>query len=339
MTFVFVKGSTILGTGETIAEVAQACGTALRPLVYKIEGPWRPEAFYLRDGRLRLHPGAEGWILPYGRYTPELRDDHPPLSGASLRALETIATRSRILGTEVHHATAEVLLRAGPQVGATRFERRDCMAALVDRVQREHGEVDHVVGVGELAAKHRGEHTQPFGIVRDSVRFRGVHGANVQPDERLSMIHSHHTPTLFYDKVPHPMRDELLKTLGPVLLALFTAGCGWVARSLTRYLARRTYNLDCEALRATARSVVADLEVAVEAAKDPLRDGVWSIDLAGTTRLKAIERLRILSPLAVKNVLTSLDGDASALDALLGAYVEEALRDLRANRARASTPK
>lgn len=113
MTFVFVKGSTILGTGETIAEVAQACGTALRPLVYRIEGPWRPEAFYLRDGRLRLHPGAEGWILPYGRYTPELRDDHPPLSGASLRALETIATRSRILGTEVHHATAEVLLRAG----------------------------------------------------------------------------------------------------------------------------------------------------------------------------------------------------------------------------------
>ena len=128
------------------------------------------------------------------------------------------------------------------------------------------------------------------------------------------------------------MREQLITALAPLLLTLLTAACAWVARAAARYLARRTYALDCAALRDTARAVAADLQVAVDDAKAPDKPGTWSPELAAAVRLDAIRRVRALSPLAVRTVLTALDGDANAFDALLGAYVEDAVRALRSPR-------
>jgi hypothetical protein len=125
------------------------------------------------------------------------------------------------------------------------------------------------------------------------------------------------------------MRDQLFAALSPLLLTLLTAACAWVARAAARYLARRTYALDTAALRDTARAVVADLQVAVDDAKDATRPGEWSPAVAASMRLEAIRRVRALSPLATRTVLTALDGDANALDGLLGAYIEDAVRSLR----------
>ena len=125
------------------------------------------------------------------------------------------------------------------------------------------------------------------------------------------------------------MRDQLITTLAPLLLTLLTAACAWVARAAARYLARRTYALDTAALRDTARAVVADLQVGVDDAKSPDKPGTWSPELGATMRLEAVRRVRALSPLAVRTVSTALDGDANALDALIGAYVEDAVRALR----------
>ena len=125
------------------------------------------------------------------------------------------------------------------------------------------------------------------------------------------------------------MRDQLIANLAPLLLTLLTAACAWVARAAARYLARRTYALDTAALRDTARAVVADLQVGVDDAKSPDKPGTWSPELGATMRLEAVRRVRALSPLAVRTVSTALDGDANALDALIGAYVEDAVRALR----------
>lgn len=125
------------------------------------------------------------------------------------------------------------------------------------------------------------------------------------------------------------MRDQILAALVPLLLTTLTASAAWVARAANRYLARRTYALDTAALRDTARAVAADLQVTVDDAKDPDRPGSWNPTLAAAVRLDAIRRVRALSPLAARTVLTTLDGDVSALDALIGAYVEDAVRALR----------
>jgi hypothetical protein len=127
------------------------------------------------------------------------------------------------------------------------------------------------------------------------------------------------------------MREQLLNALVPLLVATLTGAAAWLSRALTRYLARRTYALDCAALRDTARVVVADLQVAVDQAKDPAHPeaGAWSPAVAASVRLDAIRRVRALAPLACRTVLTALDGDVGALDALLGAYVEDAVRSLR----------
>lgn len=127
------------------------------------------------------------------------------------------------------------------------------------------------------------------------------------------------------------MRDQLITNLAPLLLTLLTAACAWVARAAARYLARRTYALDTAALRDTARAVVADLQVGVDDAKSPDKPGTWSPELGATMRLEAVRRVRALSPLAVRTVSTALDGDANALDALIGAYVEDAVRSLRSS--------
>lgn len=113
--FVFVKGSKILGHGGSIAELAARLGTAKLPRVFKVFSPVAvpDDGLYVRDARLRLREGLDGWVLPYGRYTPTLSDAYPPLSGASLAALHKIDARSQILGTGVRHATGLFLERAG----------------------------------------------------------------------------------------------------------------------------------------------------------------------------------------------------------------------------------
>lgn len=113
--FVFVKGSKILGQGDTIAGLAERVGTVMRPLVFKVfsPDPLPGGGLYIQNGRPRLREGLDGWVLPYGRYTPTLSDAYPPLSGASLAALHKIDARSQILGTGVRHATGLFLERAG----------------------------------------------------------------------------------------------------------------------------------------------------------------------------------------------------------------------------------
>lgn len=132
------------------------------------------------------------------------------------------------------------------------------------------------------------------------------------------------------------MREQIVSQLLPAALSLLAIGGGWLVRALTRYLARRTYALDTATLRSTSRAVVSELEVEVEDAKNPVRPGLWTPELGASTRLRAIQRVRALCPLAVKTVLASLDNDMDALDSLIGAYVEEALRDLRSKRTTAA---
>lgn len=113
--FVFVKGTKILGRGGSIAELAARLGTAKLPRVFKVFSPVAvpDDGLYVRDARLRLREGLDGWVLPYGRYTPAMSDDYPPLSGAGLAALFKLEERSQILGVGVRHATGLFLERAG----------------------------------------------------------------------------------------------------------------------------------------------------------------------------------------------------------------------------------
>lgn len=113
--FVFVKGAKILGRGDSIAALAARLGTVMRPLVFKVSSPVEvpDDGLYVRDARLRLREGLEGWVLPYGRYTAAMPEDYPPLSGAGLAALFKIEARNQILGVGVRHATGLFLERAG----------------------------------------------------------------------------------------------------------------------------------------------------------------------------------------------------------------------------------
>ena len=113
--FVFVKGTKILGRGDSIAELAARLGTVMRPLVFKVfsPDPLPGGGLYIQNGRPRLREGLDGWVLPYGRYTAAMSEDYPPLSGAGLAALFKIEARSQILGVGVRHATGLFLERAG----------------------------------------------------------------------------------------------------------------------------------------------------------------------------------------------------------------------------------
>lgn len=118
------------------------------------------------------------------------------------------------------------------------------------------------------------------------------------------------------------MRDAILANLAPALLALFTALAGWVGREAVRYLARRSYALDREALKATAASVVADLAAStVGAAKGT---DAWTPERQAEVRATAVARVRALEPVAVANVAAAT-GSASRADDLIGALVEQAV--------------
>jgi hypothetical protein len=117
------------------------------------------------------------------------------------------------------------------------------------------------------------------------------------------------------------MRDTLLTALLPTLLALLTALAGWVSREAQRYLSRRTYALDREALKATAASVVADLTASIVGAEKAT--DAWTPERQAEVKALAVARVRALEPIAVANVARGTD--AARVDALLGALVEQAV--------------
>lgn len=124
------------------------------------------------------------------------------------------------------------------------------------------------------------------------------------------------------------MREALLSALVPVLAALLTALAGWVGREATRYLSRRTYALDREALRATASSVVADLAASVVGAAKG--SDAWTPERQAEVRAEAIARVKALEPIAVGNIARGTD--AARVDALIGTLVEQAVAAAKAPR-------
>jgi len=125
------------------------------------------------------------------------------------------------------------------------------------------------------------------------------------------------------------MREQLLSTLGLALAAAITAASAMIGQLVRQYIARKIYALDTLALQEATKAVVADLQVAVDNAKNPKKPGKWSTEIGASLRIEAVRRVKAMCPLAAKNVLTSLGGDADALDALIGAYVEAEVRKLR----------
>ncbi len=91
----------------------------------------------------------------------------------------------------------------------------------------------------------------------------------------------------------------------------------------------RTIASPVETIARRSKAVAADLQRLVDDAKNPERPGDWSPELAADTRAAAVRRVRRLEPLACRVVLDALDGDAAALDELIGTHVEEAVRALR----------
>lgn len=121
------------------------------------------------------------------------------------------------------------------------------------------------------------------------------------------------------------MRDQLI-TAAIAALPLVAA---WVAATARRLLAQRLYASNVETIARRSKAVAADLQRLVDDAKNPERPGDWSPELAADTRAAAVRRVRRLEPLACRVVLDALDGDAEALDELIGTHVEEAVRALR----------
>lgn len=122
------------------------------------------------------------------------------------------------------------------------------------------------------------------------------------------------------------MRDQIIAaaiTTLPIVAA-------WVGATARRLFAQRLYAANVETIARRARAVAADLQRLVDDAKNPERPGEWSPELAAETRGAAVRRVRRLEPLACRVVLDALDGDATALDDLIGTHVEEAVRAIRA---------
>lgn len=121
------------------------------------------------------------------------------------------------------------------------------------------------------------------------------------------------------------MRDQII-TAAIAALPLVAA---WVGTLVRRLLAQRLYASNVETIARRSKAVAADLQRLVDDAKNPERPGDWSPELAADTRAAAVRRVRRLEPLACRVVLDALDGDAAALDELIGTHVEEAVRALR----------
>ena len=121
------------------------------------------------------------------------------------------------------------------------------------------------------------------------------------------------------------MRDQII-TAAIAALPLVAA---WVGALVRRLLAQRLYAANVETIARRARAVASDLQRLVDDAKDASKPGDWSPELAADTRAAAVRRVRRLEPLACRVVLDALDGDAAALDELIGTHVEEAVRALR----------
>jgi hypothetical protein len=107
----------------------------------------------------------------------------------------------------------------------------------------------------------------------------------------------------------------------------------WAASQAKRWMARREY-VDSDAMIKTrVKSLVASKQRSVEQLMDPACPGVWDQTNQIRVKREVIEETRALEPLACMVVRDALDGDDRKLDMLIGAYVEQYVRELRVQEA------
>lgn len=122
----------------------------------------------------------------------------------------------------------------------------------------------------------------------------------------------------------------------PVVLLALTALAAWLASLIARHIRDKRYSAAVTLLAYGAAGVVADItQHTVEALKDPTKPGKWDAVAGAAARLRAIELLRSLYPLAVDFVLRVLR-DPKKVDELLGTLVERAVVDLKSQSGGAS---
>lgn len=119
--------------------------------------------------------------------------------------------------------------------------------------------------------------------------------------------------------------NTLVAIITPILLSLGT----WLAHSVSRYYARKTYSQNVEIIRVRARAVAADLQRAVDDLKDDSKPGTWGDDVAADVKERAIRKVAALEPLAYQSILQALDGNLNSANELIGGHVEEAVRSVR----------
>jgi hypothetical protein len=119
--------------------------------------------------------------------------------------------------------------------------------------------------------------------------------------------------------------NTLVAIITPILISLGT----WLAHSVSRYYARKTYSQNVEILRVRSRAVAADLQRAVDDLKDDSKPGTWGDDVAADVKDRAIRKIAALEPLAYQSILQALDGNSVSANELIGGHVEESVRAIR----------
>lgn len=117
---------------------------------------------------------------------------------------------------------------------------------------------------------------------------------------------------------------------------LYATGLGlvalaaWVSSLVAKHIRDKRYGAAVTLLAYGAAGVVADLEQhVVVALKDPAKAGKWTEIAAGAVRVRGVELLRKLYPLAV-GFITQVLRDPKQVDTLLGTLLERAVLDLKA---------
>ena len=130
------------------------------------------------------------------------------------------------------------------------------------------------------------------------------------------------------------MLRDLIVRAAPALLVLLSLGLtalvAWATALVARHIRDKRYGAAVTLLAYGAAGVVADLaQHVVDALKDPGKPGTWTSVAGAAVRLRGIELLRQLYPLAVAFV-TQVLRDPAKVDALLGTLLEKAVVDLKA---------
>jgi len=128
------------------------------------------------------------------------------------------------------------------------------------------------------------------------------------------------------------LRDLFLQA-APALLSMLTLGlialAAWVTAVVARHIRDKRYGAAVTLLAYGAAGVAADLaQHVVDALKDPSKPGSWSSVSGAAVRLRGIDLLRQLYPLAV-SFITRVLRDPAKVDALLGTLLEKAVVDLK----------